>query len=124
MKLAVDYADNQGVEWVVLTTGVLWQVYHVPVAKLIQHELVVDFDLLAVNPRTSAHVETVGLLAKEGRQKARLGEYHSQKQALSRFVLAALVVTAACLMERFRSRWTAQVRLWESGGEGLRHQLG
>ena len=122
MKQAVDYAANQGVEWVVLTTGVLWQVYHVTFAKLIQHELVVDFDLLAVNPRNSAHIETVGLLAKEGWQKARLGEYHSQKQALSRFVLALLVVTTAFLMELFRSRWTAQVRLWGWGAP--RYRLG
>ena len=113
VKQAVDYAANQGVEWVVLTTGVLWQVYHVTFAKPIQHEMIVDFDLLAVNPRNSAHVETVGLLAKEGWQKARLGEYHSQKQALSRFVLAALVVgdQAVDLFRRELRRMSPDVRL-------------
>jgi len=35
----------------------------------------------------------LGLLAKEGWQKANIGEYHTQKQALSRFSIAALILS-------------------------------
>jgi hypothetical protein len=93
VKQAVDYAANQGCEWVTLTNAAVWKVYKVTFSKPIQHELVVDLDLLALNHRNSEHLELVGLLAKEGWQKAQLGEYHSQKQALSRFTLAALVLS-------------------------------
>lgn len=93
VKQAVDYAANQGCEWVALTNGAIWKVYRVTFAKPIQHELVVDLDLLTLNHRNSEHIELLGLLAKEGWQKAQLGEYHSQKQALSRFTLAALVLS-------------------------------
>jgi len=93
VKQAVDYAANQGCEWVTLTNAAVWKVYKVTFSKPIQHELVVDLDLLALNHRNSEHIELVGLLAKEGWQKAQLGEYHSQKQALNRFTLAALVLS-------------------------------
>lgn len=93
VKQAVDYAANQGCEWVTLTNAAVWKVYKVTFSKPIQHELVVDLDLLALNHRNSEHLELVGLLAKEGWQKAQLGEYHSQKQALSRFTLAALALS-------------------------------
>lgn len=93
IKQAIDYAANQGCEWVALTNATVWKVYKVTFSKPIQHELVVDLDLLALNHRNSEHIELVGLLAKEGWQKAQLGEYHSQKQALSRFTLAALVLS-------------------------------
>lgn len=93
VKQAVDYAANQGCEWVALTNGAIWKVYRVTFAKPIQNELVVDIDMLALNHRNSEHIELLGLLAKEGWQKAQLGEYHSQKQALSRFTLAALVLS-------------------------------
>jgi hypothetical protein len=93
VKQAIDYAANLGCDWVTLTNGVIWRVYKVVFSKPIQNELVVDLDLLALNPRTSDHLEMVGLLAKEGWQKAQLGEYHSQKQALSRFTLAALMLS-------------------------------
>lgn len=84
IKQAVDYAANQGVDWVVLTNGITWCVYKIHFAKPIEHELVVEVDLLKLSHRTGAHVEQVGLLAKEGWHKAHLKDYHSQKQALSR----------------------------------------
>lgn len=93
VKQAVDYAANQGCEWVALTNGCVWKVYKVAFSKPIEHELVVNFDLLTLNHRNSEHIELVGLLAKEGWQKAHLGEYHSQRQALSRFTLSALILT-------------------------------
>ena len=37
----------------------------------IEHQLEVEVDLLKLNHRTSAHVEQVGLLAKERRHKAK-----------------------------------------------------
>ena len=93
VKQAVDYAANQGCEWVTLTNGGAWRVYRVTFSKPIEHELVVELDLFAVNPRNSEHVELVGLLAKEGWQKAQLGEYHKLQQALNRFTLGALIMS-------------------------------
>ncbi len=97
IKQAVDYAANQGCEWVALTNGGTWKVYKIAFSKPIEHELVVDFDLLVLSPRNSEHIELVGLLAKEGWQKAQLGDYHSQRQALSRFTLAALILSDSLL---------------------------
>jgi hypothetical protein len=93
VKQAVDYAANQGVEWVCLTNGILWRVYRVSFGKPIEHELVVDLDLLSMSPRSSKDIDLLGLLAKEGWRKARLGDYHSQQQALSRFTLGAILLS-------------------------------
>ena len=97
VKQVVDYAANQGVEWVALTNGAVWRVYKVGFGKPIQHEMVVNFDLVAMNPRKDEHIELLGLLAKEGWQKANLGEYHTQQQALSRFTLGALILSEPVL---------------------------
>ncbi len=97
VKQAVDYAANQGCEWVALTNGIAWQVYKVSFSKPIQHELVLSLDLATMNQRSAEHVDLLGLLAKEGWQKAHLGEYHAQKQALSRFTLGALVLSEPVL---------------------------
>lgn len=93
VKQAVDYAANQGVEWCALTNGFIWRVYRVQFTKPINAELVVDLDLLAAASRNVADIERIALLAKEGWQKARLGEYHSRRQVLSRFSLAALLLS-------------------------------
>ncbi len=97
IKQAVDYAANQGVDWVGLTNGALWRVYKVSFAKPITHEVVVEFDLLSLNHRTSDHIDMLGLLSKEGWAKARMTDYHEQRQALSRFTLGALLLTESVI---------------------------
>jgi predicted type IV restriction endonuclease len=53
-KQAVDYAANQGVEWVVLTNGLFWQVYRVLFGKPIGQELVIEINFLDLNSKTRA----------------------------------------------------------------------
>lgn len=93
VKQAVDYAANRGVDWVVLTNGVAWRIYKIVFAKPIEHELVIEFDFLAINPRSMQHVELVYLICKEGWIRSVLGEFHVQRQALSRFFLGAVLLS-------------------------------
>jgi hypothetical protein len=93
VKQAIDYAANQGVDWVLLTNGTTWRIYHLIFAKPIGQELVVDIDFLNLNPRSESDLELLFLWCKEGRQRSVLGDYHTQKQALSRFFVGAMLLT-------------------------------
>jgi hypothetical protein len=93
VKQAIDYAANQGVDWVLLTNGICWRVYHVIFAKPIQQELVVDIDFSTLNSRSDKDIELLYLWCKEGWQRSVLGEYHTQRQALSRFFVGAMLET-------------------------------
>ncbi len=93
IKQAIDYAANQGLDWVVLTNGVTWFVYKVIFEKPIDKELVVSLDMTAINTRSKDDVESLYLLCKEGWIKSALGDYHTQRQALSRFFIGAMLQT-------------------------------
>ena len=93
VKQAVDYAANQGVDWVVLTNGITWRIYKVTFAKPISAEVVIDIDFSTLNSKSAKDIESLYLFCKEGWIKSVLGEYHSQKQALSRFYIGAMVLT-------------------------------
>ncbi len=93
VKQAVDYAANQGVDWVILTNGLKWCIYHVFFTRPIEQELVVDIDITTLNPRSESDTETLWLWCKEGWQKSALGDFHTQKQALSRFCLGAVILS-------------------------------
>jgi hypothetical protein len=93
VKQAVDYAANQGVDWVLLTNGINWRVYRLMFTKPISNDLVVDIDFCAMNTRTAADLELLYLWCKEGWQRSVLGDYHSQRQALSRFYVGAALLT-------------------------------
>jgi predicted type IV restriction endonuclease len=97
VKQAVDYAANQGVDWVLLTNGTSWRVYKVIFAKPIGQELVIDIDFCAMNHKAQADLELLYLWCKEGWVKSVLGEYHEQKEALSRFFVGATVLSEPVL---------------------------
>ncbi len=92
-RQAVDYCANLGIEWVTLTNSVRWQVYRVIFSKPMDQELILDFDLLGLNPKRDEDIEKVYLLAKEGWNKSALEEFDIQRQALSRFSLGAVLTS-------------------------------
>lgn len=93
VKQAVDYAANQGCEWVVLTNGIIWQAYRVGFSKPITNTLVLDISLTSLNARKAEDLSRLWLVSKEGLQKSGLAEYHAQREALSRYTLGALLQT-------------------------------
>jgi hypothetical protein len=113
IKQAVDYAANQGSEWVLLTNGVCWRVYRVEFTKPINHELVVDLDFTKLNPKLAGDLEKAFLWCREGWIKSALGEYQSQQQALSRYFLGAVVLSDPVLdvVRRELRRLSPDVRI-------------
>jgi len=93
VKQAVDYAANQGVDWVILTNGQLWKVFKVIFGKPINQELVMDIDLSSFNGRNTAHIEALYNLTREGLAKGALPAYQIQQQATNKFFLSAVLMT-------------------------------
>ncbi len=76
-----------------MTTGNLWRVYRVIFSKPIDAELVLDIDLVALNPKTRGHIESLYLLTRESMVKSGLHAYHDHLQATSRFYLGAVLLS-------------------------------
>lgn len=121
VKQAVDYAANQGCEWVMLTNGVIWRAYKVSFAKPIAQELVLEVSLPELNHRKEDDISLVWLLCKEGWQKARLGEYYEQRQALSRFTIAAILMAEPVVdvLRRELRRISPEIRIDEAQIRGV-----
>jgi len=97
VKQAVDYAANKGIDWVILTNGILWKVYKVTFGKPIDQELVIDIDFLALSHKDKTDIECLFCLSKEGWVKSAIEDYHEQKQALSKFIMGSIVLTEPIL---------------------------
>ncbi len=113
VKQAVDYAANQGVDWVILTNGQYWQVYHVIFARPISTDLIVNLDLLTLPAKPSVELEQLYLWCKEGWQKSMLTEYKDLKQALSKFFIGSVLLSEPVLtvIRRELRRLTPDVRV-------------
>ena len=91
LRQAINYAANQGVEWVVLTNALVWQIYRVLLRERVDHEMVCELNLLSDDPKAERTIDTAFLLSKEGMARSAMASYHAQRQALSRFNLGAIV---------------------------------
>ncbi len=97
VKQAIDYGANNGIEWVVLTNGLLWQIYKVHFKQPIDHSLVAELDMSAVNPRSSQVLECIGNLSREGFAQSSMTTYYQQSQLTNKFAIAALLLSEPIL---------------------------
>lgn len=93
VKQAVDYAANEGTEWVVLTNGAVWRVYKVQFSQPIEKTLICEFDLLSSGPKSPEVIECFGNLSREEFSKETMTEFFNQKEITSKFAIASVLLT-------------------------------
>jgi predicted type IV restriction endonuclease len=126
IKQAVDYAANQGVEWVILTNGQHWKVFSVSFSKPISADLVLDLDILSMGPSDEDAIEDLFLLSKEGVQRSGLDAYNDQLKVRNKFNLAALIMSDTILhtIRRELKRIAPDVRISvEELKDALAHEV-
>jgi hypothetical protein len=91
LRQAISYASNHGVEWVILTNGINWQVRRLRFEQPISNDLVFTLDILEAGPRDGEVLERLFLLTKEGIGKSAIKEFHERKDACSPFLVGAVL---------------------------------
>lgn len=84
------YAVNEGVEWVILTSGVVWQVYHITGGLPIIVDLAVEVDLLGEDS-TQQKANKLYYLTKESMKRRQMDELWKAKKATSPMSLAKVL---------------------------------
>ena len=87
LRQVTSYAVNEGVEWMWLTNGACWHVYHLTGGLPIQVDLALEIDLLADEPVTSK-VDALFYLTRESFRRRQMDELWQAKRATSPTSLA------------------------------------
>ena len=93
LRQAIGYGSNKGIQWVVLTNGVDWQVYRLRFEQPIAWDLVARFDLSTISIRNERDMEKLLILTKEGVEKGAREELFEKTQCVNRFMAAALILS-------------------------------
>jgi len=94
---AISYGANEGIDWVVLTNGIDWEIHKIRFEKPIECDLVCSFNFLELNPRKQQDQSQLFLLCKEGISKAAIEQFHEQVQIVNRFVIGATLLSEPIL---------------------------
>ncbi len=102
VKQVVDYAANQGVEWVILTNAVTWRLYQVLFAKPIDKRLLIEINLLALDLKSDKTFDNLYLFSKEGYMKGAQIELRDRQDASSRYMISALLLNNDVVLSTIR----------------------
>lgn len=100
IRQATGYAANSGINWVILTNGMVWKVYHMTFGKAVDHELVYEFNICDMSAKKQGDIELLYYLCIEAfakNSKATLENLREQKQILNRFIIGRVILTDAGL---------------------------
>ena len=96
------YAVNEGIEWVVLTNGVEWHVYHLTGGLPVITELALSVNLLG--PETTAEkAKMLFYLTRESLKKRQIDELWKARRATSRSLSRAFFARRRCSTQSGRS---------------------
>ena len=91
IRQAVGYGAQHGIQWVILTNGVGWEIYRIKFDKPLSHERLTKFNILELNSRRKDDIATLYLLCKEGLSKAAMKGYLIHVKSVNKFVISAIL---------------------------------
>jgi hypothetical protein len=97
LRQAIEYGAREGIEWVLLTNGVVWQAHRIRFEQPIDHDMVFVVDLLDETLKPAELIEKIYLVSKDAGNSSQIDLYWKYKEATSRYVIAQLLVQAPSL---------------------------
>ncbi len=79
LRQASGYATDEGIEWIVLTNGNIWELYYVKFSKPIEKHLVFSVDILAKHINARKRLDFLYLLTKESVVRDELQDFWDKK---------------------------------------------
>jgi predicted type IV restriction endonuclease len=86
------YGVNEGVEWIILTNGARWQVYHLSGGLPVEVQLAIEVDLLGSESITQKS-EKLFYLTRESLKRRQIDELWQKKRATSPTSLANIILS-------------------------------
>ena len=97
LRQVESYAVNEGVEWVILMSGVVWQVYHITGGLPIVIDLALEVDLLGEDsPQQKAN--RLYYLTKESLKRRQMDQLWKAKRATSPKSLASVLCSDSVII--------------------------
>jgi hypothetical protein len=93
LRQALNYGSNQGIEWVVLTNAVVWQLHKIAFTQPIASELVATLSMETAHPQKEEMQQVMYLFSREGLVANALSDYHERSLLVNRYVIGQILQT-------------------------------
>mgnify|MGYP002543927032 CR=1 FL=1 len=90
-KQAKDYGLNSGVQWIVLTNGLEWNIYKIIFKQPVVEELVMSFNIANLNLKKDEDKKKIFYLCKEAAVKSEIDNLYAEKLATNKYIVGNLL---------------------------------
>jgi predicted type IV restriction endonuclease len=111
LKQVEYYAMNQGVEWLWLTNGHHWQVWHIEDQTPIQAELVFEVDFLDHEESMPRKIDKFFYLTKESMKREEICKFWYAKQATSPEAIKQVIIGSHAVLDAIRREIRRKTRV-------------
>src|SRR4030066_67169 len=84
---------KEGIPWVILTNGIIWELYKIKLDKIIKFDHIAKLNFLENDLKDDEFQEKLYLFCKEGIRKDAREEYHQKMLSVNRHILGALILS-------------------------------
>ena len=93
LRQAIGYGANKGIQWIILTNGMEWQIYKLKFEQPIQWELVAKFNINELSMKNERDIEKLAIITKEGVEKNLREELYEKIQCVNKYVVGQLLLS-------------------------------
>lgn len=93
LRQAIGYGANKGIQWIILTNGIEWQVHKLKFEQPIQCELVAKFNIDSISVKNERDIQTLAIITKEGVEKSFREEMYEKIQCVNKYVVGQLLIS-------------------------------
>ncbi len=91
LRQVIDYAAKDGIDWAILTNGVVWQVYKVEFSKPIDKTHLYSVDFLTESSKDKQFLQKLFLLSKEAIRSSAIETFHEERKATDKYTVSAIL---------------------------------
>ncbi len=88
---ALDYGANLGIEWIILTNGLIWRIYKVKFEKPIRTDFVGEINFLELKTRNQNDLDKLYILCKEGLKKNAIDDFANHKLVVNKYFISTIL---------------------------------
>ncbi|MCY4443384.1 MAG: type I restriction enzyme HsdR N-terminal domain-containing protein [Proteobacteria bacterium] len=96
-RQAVDYGSRAGVEWVILTNGVVWDIYRIIIKKSVDFQKISSFNLMALDHHKDASFIALYPLCREGIKNNAILTLANHHKVMNQYSVSALLLSPPVL---------------------------
>jgi hypothetical protein len=93
LRQAIGYGANKGIQWIILTNGMEWQIHKLKFEQPIQCELVTKFNINELSMKNERDIEKLAIITKEGVEKNLREELYEKIQCVNKYVVGQLLIS-------------------------------